>query len=165
MSAISANVLSMLQAQYDHEKSNELRYIARSARADFLGLTNTAKFFRKEAEGEAGHAQKVLDFITARNEQLTAPNASGDSVEFEDFFSMFETAMQIELATTDKLKAIAARAMAEGDLQTFYWLADLIGEQVEEENLYQAILDRFALCGHDSSQIQLYDAWIGELNG
>ena len=164
MSALSATILNLLQNQYAHEKSNQIRYEARASRANFIGLTGTAAFFRREAEGEAGHAAKVAQYIADRNECLRPVVDCSEDCSY-DLFGMIDTAMLIELETTEKLKAIAQAAMSEGDLQTFYWLSGLITEQTEEENLYQTILDRFALCGRDTSQIQLYDTWIGGLNG
>lgn len=162
MSTLSANTLALLVGQYAHEKRNQLIYEAMASTADFQGMTGTAAFFRKEAEGEGGHAKAVFEFINSRNEHAKADMIQTPETP-EDFFELFDAAMEIEIDTTEKLKSIAKSAMSEGDLQTFYWIADLIKEQTEEENLYRTILDRFASCGSDPAMIHHFDLWIGGL--
>ncbi len=162
MSQLSNNLLILLNEQYAHEKQNQLIYEQSASVADFFGLTRTAKFFRAQAEGEASHAKAVLDFINARNEKISYATILTPDVP-QEFYQLFTFAMDVELRTTEKLKAIALAALQEADLQTFFWAGILTQEQTEEENLTRTILDRFATCGMSQEQIHHYDLWIGTL--
>ena len=81
---------------------------------------------------------------------------------------IFESQMSYRLASmaTEK-SAIAQAALAECDFQTFGQIQPMILEQVEEENLFQTILDRIAVAGGlgelTGEQIHLLDVWIGNL--
>lgn len=166
MGKLSAATLALLQDQYRHEASNHLRYESRSSWARFRGLEATADFFHREAKGEAHHARKVQKWIEDRNEELIPePFEYTDSSQFADFASLFVTAMQVELTTTEKLQAIYKAALNEGDIQLCTQVSELIIEQIEEENTYQTIIDRIVARGTDPGAIHDIDVWIGERFG
>ena len=162
MSQLSNNLLILLNEQYASEKQNQLIYEQSASIADFFGLDGTAKFFKVQAQGESDHAKLVYDFISKRNQKAIIESVECPQVP-QEFYQLFTFAMAVELRTTEKLKTIATTALQEADLQTFYWIADLVKEQIEEENLTQTILDRFATCGMSQEQIHHYDLWIGTL--
>ena len=64
---LSANMLSMLTEQYRHEILNSLRYDQRRAWCEAEGFIGSAAFWKQEAEGERGHANKVLGFLIDRS--------------------------------------------------------------------------------------------------
>lgn len=163
MSILSTKVLGLLNKQYHHELKNHLRYINRASWADRIGLSGVASFFRKQAHGEAEHANQVLEFITARSMDLTPEQVSAEPFP-KELGGIFETALAIERETTQLLKEISVASFAENDLQTFYWIADLVKEQTEEENITQTILDRIKVRGlGDPAAVHDLDIWIGEL--
>lgn len=158
MAILTARIKQLLEDQYRHEINNSMRYSVRQSWADSVGMNNAARFFEKEAKGERGHAKKVLDYLNSRNVfAQISPLQYGES-DPENFINLFESALQIERDTTEKLTSLASAAFSEGDLQTFFWVSDLITEQTEEENLYQTILDRAKITQND----HLLDVWIGE---
>ena len=162
MSQLSSSTLILLNQQYSHEKRNQLIYESMASSLDFFGLSGSASFLRKQAEGEGEHAAAVYKFINDRNEHASVVSIDTPTVP-DDFFDVFLLAMQVELETTDKLKNIASKAFNENDLQTFFWISDLIKEQTEEENVIRTIIDRFTLCGRESEMIHHYDILIGSL--
>jgi ferritin len=163
MGNLSAAALSLLQAQYRHETSNSLRYFARASWARFRGFEATADFFQKEAEGERKHAVIVQKWIEDRNEQLTPePLQYSDPSSFIEYASLFESAIEVERVTTEMLNKIYAQALSDGDFQLVTQVSELVIEQIEEENLYQTILDRIGSRGNDASANHDIDLWIGE---
>jgi ferritin len=163
MGILSAVLLSMLQDQYRHETSNALRYFARSSWARYRGLENTAAFFEKQAKDEQGHADKVRGWIEDRNMALVpAPYAFDEPSDWTDFDDLFLTGLEIERNTTDKLTKIYQAAFAEGDLLLLAPVMDLLREQIEEESIYQTILDRITARGDDTAAVHDIDVFIGE---
>ena len=164
MAALPAEILSLLNEQYKHEMSNYFRYTQRQTWADFRGLNNIAKFFDKEASGEAGHARKVLDYIHSRSESVTIwPYAFDDDGTFNSVTGLFKTALQVEMDTSERIKNIYLIAFDANDLQTCDWLTGgLLAEQTEEEELYVTILDRIGQLDGDPAFVHDLDIWIGE---
>ena len=162
MSQLSDTLLTLLNEQYAHEKRNQLIYEEMASAMDFLGLSGAASFLKKQAAGEGDHAKIVYDYINQRNQLASIPGIEVPDV-LGSFFGVFDAALAVENATTEKLTRLATQAMNEGDLMTFFWIKPLIDEQVEDEGIIQTILDRFATCGREQAQIQLYDTWIGSL--
>jgi len=169
-------ILDLLQNQYKHESANHFRYIARSSWANKRGFNNTAVYFAKEANGELKHSSIVRDYIEQRNEAVEPSGfAFDDSSIFKTFDELFTTALKVEQETTDLLNNIYQEAIAVGDFMTSTWVQQLITEQIEEENIYQTIIDRMIQRGgggdevtalnnfrKDQSASHDLDAWIGE---
>jgi ferritin len=162
MGKISTVLLDLLQAQYRQETANSLRYFARASWARFRGFEATADFFVREAEGERKHADIVRGWIEDRNEALVPePFAYDEPSTFAEYSKLFESAMAIEVATTESLSTIYASALKEGDFLLAAMVVELLKKQVEEENLYQSILDRIASRGSDAASDHDIDIWIG----
>jgi ferritin len=163
---LSNTIKQLLNDQYRHESRNHWLYKQRQSWCDFRGLTGCAAYFKQEAAGEYGHAEIVLDYILDRNEELKispfmfdAPDLGNDAT----LLSLFETALDVEYGTTAALQNIYTQACAEGDYMTAAWLFDkLIPAQVDEENEYQTIIDRFGMYAQAPARDTDMDAWIKE---
>lgn len=154
MGMLSIQILTLLQKQFKHETSNALRYTARSSWARYRGFEGAADFFEKEAEGELGHAKAVREYIEARNEAVRPEGLSfTDPSDFGSFDVLFTSALAVEQLTTDMLHEIYSQALTIGDYMTTDWVQGLIREQVEEENLYQTIIDRMIQRGGGGDQV------------
>jgi|WetSurMetagenome_2_1015567.scaffolds.fasta_scaffold702667_1 ferritin len=168
---ISQAMLDRLVEQYAHETCNSLRYFQRSTFAEFRGLDGIASFFKKQAEGERSHADAVFRYVNDRNVQLPIAGLAfpdPDMLPSSDPVEIFLTAAAIEQRTTAMLQAVLEQARSDRDYLTEQWLLDssgLLKEQVEEENLYQTILDRVASMGDSPSLIHDLDIWIAETFG
>jgi ferritin len=164
MSAMIMNILGLLQLQYAHEMENHRRYLLHSSWARNHGLENIADFFEKEAEGEKGHADKVREFIEARNETLDSPALRYDDTVFAFMDELFVTALDIELITTIMLVNIYSESIRLGDIQAAIWIQDLIAEQTEEENKYQTIIDRIISRGGGAAQVEAIKVFRSDIS-
>ena len=165
MSVMVMNILGLLQLQYSHEMNNYRRYLIRSSWARNRGLENTGDFFEKEAEGEKTHADKVREYIEARNECLEPPNLDYEDSALSFMDELFTTALDIEYKTTDMLVNIYLESVRLGDIQTAVWVQELIAEQTEEENLYQAIIDRIIARGGGIAQNEAIKMFRADISG
>jgi ferritin len=162
MGQISENILLLLQEQHRHELANSFRYLERASWARFAGFEATGDFFENEAEGERGHADKVRKYIEDRNEMVKiAPLSYVDTIP-ASFPELFLTALEVERETTEKLNTLYAEAFRMGDFMTCGFIQSMINEQVEEENLYQTIIDRLTSRGTEMATNHDIDVWIGE---
>ncbi len=146
MAGLSVSVLEALRAQYVHERHNSHKYTARACWANYYGLLNIEEFFKKQASDESGHADKIYAYITDRGERISHALPGVDEVFGESALDVFRSAFELEVATTEKLKAIYSLAQSEGDFLTAGWLlTGLLAEQVEEEDTFQTILDHLRM--------------------
>lgn len=159
MGVLSSNMLSMLSAQWSHEMANHARYIARASWMRYRGLEDSGDFFEQEAGGEKEHADIVRKYIEDRNEALVPAWEAIEPLPSE-YADMFVSALDIERGTTERLQAIYAAAIAEGDYMTSTWVQGMISENVEEENLYQTIIDHIAMRGVDTATVHDIDCWV-----
>lgn len=163
---LSQAMLERLKDQYAHETGNALRYYQRATSAEFHGLTGIASFFKKQAEGERSHADSVFEYVNNRNEQLPIAGLvflDADLSASADPIVMFQTALEVEQQTTGMLQLILEQARNDRDYLTEQWLLDpsgLLKEQIEEENLYQTILDRIKCMGDSPSLMHDLDVWL-----
>lgn len=156
---ISLAIAQALNDQYEHEKKNSHRYKARAGWAGVKSLTGIQKFFEKRSCEECGHAEKIYEFLTDRDEQLDLELDSTAEIFPEHILGVLQTSLAIEQETTDKLAAILTQARTEGDVLTESWLLKgLIPEQIEEEALFTTLLDRYSITGSD----HLFDVWVNE---
>ena len=163
MSILTETIGSKLIEQYKHEMRNHFRYKARASFGAIKGLTNTEAFFNREAQGEFDHAQKVFSYLNQKNYQVKIDPLDYNEPCPDSFQALFTTALEIERGTTIRLKEIAKSAFEINDLETFFFLSDMIKEQSEEEELYQTILDRLALLGLAPTTVHDMDVWVGTL--
>ena len=142
---LSANVLTLLCRQYSHEVSNSLFYAALQSWAEMRGLDGTVGYMAKQGADELKHAGQVLDYIHARNEQMTLAGIEIPETSPASFVDLFMLSQARERLTTDMIAAIKAQAEAEGDMLTCAWIVQPSGlamEQLAEEREIQTILDR-----------------------
>jgi ferritin len=142
---LSANVLTLLCRQYSHEIANSLFYASLHSWAEMRGLDGTAGYMAKQGADELKHAGQVIDYIHARNEQLSLAPLDIPETSPASFIDLFMLSQARERLTTDMIAAIKAQAESEGDLLTCAWIVQPDGlamEQLEEERTIQTILDR-----------------------
>ena len=167
MGQLSVGICETLNALFRHELTNQLVYSQFRAWAAYRGLTGSEKWLKGQAEGEAGHAEKVFAYALERNEVLEpAPFAFPNAAPDLGFAGMFAAVLELERGTTAAWSAAYTQAMAEGDFLTAQWIMDPAGmmkEQVEEESIAQTIVDRIAIRGQDAAAIHDIDVWLGSM--
>lgn len=160
---LSENILLMLNEQIRHETKNSLRYYQRYNWAEFYGYIGTAAYYKQEAEGERGHADKILAYINERNALATIQPIEWDEPNnWMDLIELFKTSQIVELDTTAKLTAIYDAAFKEQDFMTVNLMAEMIEAQKNEESEAQTILDRFAAFPASPSRNHDLDIWVKE---
>jgi ferritin len=77
----------------------------------------------------------------------------------------FESALIVEQTTTSMIEDMLKAARGERDYMTEQWLLEpsgLLKEQVEEENLYQTIIDRINQMRNSASLAHDLDVYLSE---
>ena len=74
---MNKEILNALNAQIGHEYENYMLYEQASAYCDDRGLDESAKLFRKQADGEQEHARKFTDYVRDARGQSGHPRHPG----------------------------------------------------------------------------------------
>src|SRR5690606_17860658 len=108
-------------------------YLAKAAWCDANGFEKSAEYFYKQSEEEREHMLKIFNYINDLGGHAISPEVNRVTVEFEGFRSVFEDALEQEIAVTQSLGRIAANCLRIGDFMTFEFLQWFFKEHRDEE--------------------------------
>ncbi len=149
---ISERLRKMLIEQIGSELRAHQFYLAVSIWFDRQSLERWAKLWHDQSVEEAGHASKIMDFLTNNEVEFDLPALRAAPSSFASAAAAIEQALTNEQAVTKQFDAMATAAQEEGDHRAHQFLQWFIEEQVEEEHKAQGLLDLV------NSGINLYQA-------
>lgn len=142
----------LLSAQIASELSAHQLYMGISLSFTRQSLNGWAKFFRDQAIEEAGHADKIANFLIDNGVAFSLPQVGGAPTEYASAREAVEAAQTSERRVTEQFEALANAAREAKDNRTLQFVHWFIAEQVEEERTAAALL---ALI---DSGVNLFDA-------
>lgn len=157
---LSSELLAALNAQYAQELNNHRLYLRLAAPLDagnvFLGC---ATFFKKSATEELSHAQLFYDYINDRNEKVNPPILpESDETSAEDLATLFESALEAEVANSDRLLTLYDMA----DTPTKIFLQPILMEQVKSERKLTEIIAQLDAADGDMAAMFEIDERLGK---
>ena len=138
---ISDQLKKLLTEQIGHELRAHQLYMAIATYFDVQSLTRWAKLFHDQSVEEAGHAQKIMDFLTDNEVSFNLPALKAASTRYSSAAAAVQTALDSERAVSGKFQEMAASALAANDHTSHQFLQWFVEEQVEEERKAQGLLD------------------------
>jgi ferritin len=138
---ISDRMSKLLIEQIGHELRAHQLYMAISTYFDRQSLGRWAKLFRDQSVEEAGHATKIMDFLTDNNVSFDIPALKSASTRFGSAAVAVQTALDSEQSVSKQFQDMSSTAQTEGDHTSYQFLQWFIEEQVEEERKAQSLLD------------------------
>lgn len=147
--------------QITMELGSSVAYLQMSAHFESANLIGMASWMRQQAEEEREHAQKFMDFVLNRGNDVEIGAIKAPKSRFSNTEEVFEAALAQEQAVSKSIHDIYRLATDKGDLASFPLLQWFIDEQNEEEATVDTILERIRMAGGDSSAILLIDAELG----
>jgi ferritin len=131
----------MLVRQISSELSAHQHYMAIAIYFKRQSLDRWAALFHKQAMEEAGHAMKIVDFLTDCEVELDLPAIPAASSKFAAPVDACRAALKSEQSVSRQFQDMADAATAEKDFRAFQFLQWFIEEQVEEESKMQKLID------------------------
>jgi rubrerythrin len=126
-----------LKRAFSTEAQANRRYLYFARQADVDGETNVASLFRDTAEGEAGHALGILDFLKEVGDPVT-------DLPIGDTLHNLQSAIKAE---TEEYLTIysefASTARAEGFEEIADWFDTLVRAEKSHANRFQRALESF----------------------
>ncbi len=160
---ISKKIIELTNEQIVKEFYASNLYLQMSAWAGEQGYEGSAAFLRQHSSEELSHMIKFFDFLSDKGEMATIASIPAPPNHFENLYQLFQSAYEHELLVTKGINNIVHNSLQEQDYTTFGFLQWFITEQMEEEKLFQSILDRFKIIGTEEKNIFFVDREIGQL--
>lgn len=154
---INKEVLVLLNDQVELEAFSSFQYFSMSAWLESEGYKGAAKFMMRQADEEMDHMKRVFDYITEAGGRAIVPAIPKPQEEFDSFEDVFITALQHEKKVTDSIHNIVGKSQSVKDFTTFNFLQWYVSEQLEEESLFNSILDKINMLKKENNSFYHLD--------
>lgn len=161
--SLSEEIEKLLNEQVRREAISSSNYLAMSAWCERNGFIHSARFFEEQSDEERNHMKKIFNYISGVGGVAIVPEISNITQEFDSFRSVFEIALEQEIAITSSINNIVDRCYKVKDYTTASFLDWFIKEQVEEEATARRCLEVFELIGEGGVGKILIDREIGKV--
>lgn len=146
-----------LNDQMNYEFYSAHAYMAMAAYCSSESLDGFANFFLVQAEEERFHAMKFYNFINALGERATIQSLPEPNNTFSSVKDAFEHALVQEKDVTKKIYHLSDLALDRREHATISFLKWFIEEQVEEEDMFDSIIQKLKRIDNDSNAFFMLD--------
>lgn len=158
---LSDTIEEKLNQQSSKEFAASNNYLAKASWCEVEGYEGAAKYFYAQSDEERMHGLKLFHYINGLEGKAIAPKISQPPLEFDSFKALFEESLKQEQETTKSIHELVQFSLEEKDYGTYNFMHWYLDEQVEEENKFRSILDKFKIIGDDRSGLYLLDKDLG----
>jgi ferritin len=146
-----------LNAHISHEFAAFHRYHGLAIWFDLNNLPGFATWMRQQSNDELGHAKRIIDHLLGRNLPVELPKLEKPKMEWSSAQEAIQAVLQHERDVTASINRLYSIAEKAGDRPAIIMLQWFVNEQVEEENVVQALLGRLELAGSSGVGLLLVD--------
>ncbi len=150
-------IVAELNRQVKMEAHSSAAYLAMAAWCDVRGYDNSAGFFFKQSDEERKHQLKIFHYLVDMECDAISPGVGESAHEFSALRTVFEKAMEMEMAVTDSIHAIVGACKKYNDVATEEFLRWFVQEQIEEEYVTRKCLELFDVLGEDKIALGMFE--------
>jgi len=147
-----------LNEQMNFEFYSAHVYLAMAAYCSDDNLDGFANFFLVQAEEERFHGMKIYKFLNDRGRRATIQALPEPNNEYTSILNTFEEGYKHEMKNTERFYALSDLALNDREHATINFLKWFIDEQVEEEALFDGIINKLKRIDHDSNAFYMLDS-------
>jgi ferritin len=160
---ISPKIAKVINDQIAYEASATLAYVAIGSWCERSGYDGSAVFFFEQASEENSHMLKFIHYLNnAGAEAIISPTEKPQS-KFDSLESTFQVGLKSEQTVTKLINNLVELAEREKDRATYSFLQWFVSEQIEEETLFETILQKFEVIGRDKLAIYQIDQSLASI--
>jgi ferritin len=154
---LNPKVQDALNAQINMEFSAYYTYLSMAAYFEAESLPGFAAWVHHHAQEEMMHAMKIYNYVNDRRGRVKLQALNGPKVEWSSALEAFEDALKHEQKVTASINKIVDLAIQEGDHATRSFLNWFVDEQVEEEQIVDAVIQDLKRIGDFGPGIYMLD--------
>jgi ferritin len=159
---IGKKMLDALNEQINAELYSSYLYLAMAADFQAKNLKGFAKWMEVQAKEEAGHAQRIYEFLVDRGGRIALKAIAAPPGEWKSPLAAFEDSYAHEQKVTGLIHKLADLAAAEGDHAAAVMLQWFVTEQVEEEANASEIVEKLKLVKDSVQGLFMMDSLLGQ---
>jgi ferritin len=160
---ISAPLVKALNNQISMEANAANAYLSAASWCEITGYDGSAGFFYAQAEEEHLHMLKFVNFLNGQGVGAIIPAVKQPPKTFKSLEVICKTALTNEQGVTKSINKMVDIAQRDKDHNTFTFLQFFVNEQIEEEQQFENILQKFNLLGRDKLAIYEIDKLLSEM--
>jgi len=142
---LSDKITKILNDQIKNELQSSQIYRGMSCWLDDKGWVDAAKYFFKAAQEELIHMDKIYQYLFDMNVVAVVPVTDEVKQEFKELRDVVEESLKHEIEVTKNWEKISKEAEEDNDNTTYEFAQWFLKEQIEEENKWRDMLDKFNL--------------------
>ncbi|TDF97754.1 ferritin [Paenibacillus piri] len=152
------NLSKALNDQLNFEFYSAHVYLAMAAYCSAESLDGFANFYIVQAEEERFHAMKIYKFLNDRGRRAYIQGMGDPKNDYSSMLDVFEHAFEHERIVTQRIYGLSDLALNEREHATIQFLKWFIDEQVEEEAMFDTIINKLKRIDKDSNAFFMLDA-------
>lgn len=133
-------------------------YLAIAAYCSSESLDGFANFFVVQAEEEKFHAMKFYKYLNDRSQRVILTGMDAPNNHYGSILEAFEDAFEHEKEVTRRIYHLSDLALNDREHATMQFLKWFIDEQVEEEAMFDSIINKLKRIDKDSNAFFMMDA-------
>lgn len=162
---MNEKVQAALNAQINMELGAFYTYLAMAAYFESEALPGFAAWMHHHADEEMLHAMKIYDFVHRRRGRVLLTAIAAPKNEWASALDAMQAALGHEQKVTAAINALVELSRAEGDHATASFLQWYVDEQVEEEEIVDAAIQKLRRIGDFGPGLYMLDKEMGEQAG
>jgi ferritin len=159
---LSDKLSNALNDQMNYEFMSAQVYLAMGAFCVAENLDGFGNFFLVQAEEERFHAMKIFTFLNNRGKRVLVDGMPKPNNQYDTLLSVFEEGYRHEQEVTRRIYDLSDIAVNEREHATIHFLKWFIDEQVEEEALFDSIINKLKRIDMDSNALFMLEAELGK---
>lgn len=150
---MESSLLEKVNEQLNREFYAAYLYFAMSAYFTEINMEGFAKLTKNHAKEELEHAKKIYDYLVMRNEKVTLARIEAPDSSWNNPIDAVNGALDHEKFVSENIRKIYKEARDKGDFALEVFFGWFVNEQVEEEHLFQSMLDKMSYVQECSCEI------------
>ena len=160
---ISSKLVNAINHQIAYEASATHAYVAIGSWCERTGYDGSATFFFEQAIEENTHMLKFVHYLNNSGAEAIIPATEKPQGKFDSLESTFQAGLKSEQTVTKLINNIVDMAEKEKDRATYSFLQWFVSEQIEEEALFETILQKFEIVGRDKLAVYQIDQSLASI--
>lgn len=161
---VSKKILNLLHDQIAMEANASNYYLYLSSWCKVNGYEGSSLFFQNHSSEEREHMLKIIQYLNDLKINTVIPSVSKPSQNVKSLEQVIENSLVNEQKVTKSIDKIYGVAQNENDHRTSIFLEWFVREQIEEEDLFESILQKFDVIGRDKLALHEIDKHLQKLS-
>lgn len=158
---LSDKMQQALNDHYNAELYSAYLYMSMAAYFADKNLTGSESWMKIQVLEESVHAMKFYNFIQERGGRVVLQQIDQPPSEWASPLTVFEEVLKHEQHVTALVNDLVALSMEEKDFATNNFLQWFVGEQVEEEDTANNVLQTLKIAGVEGNGLFMVDRELG----